>query len=44
MMSTFGGVSLRLNTPREQRNERVRRKVEREMTQRERQALDRPRR
>jgi hypothetical protein len=44
MMSTLGGVSLRLNTPREQRNERVRRKVEREMTQRERQALDRPRR
>ena len=44
VMSMFGGVSLRLNTPREQRNERVRRKVEREMTQRERQALDRPRR
>ena len=44
MMSTLGGVSLRLNTPREQRNERIRRRVEREMTMGDRQDLERPRR
>ena len=44
VMSMFGGVSLRLNTPREQRNERVRRRVEREMTRQDRLDLERPRR
>jgi len=44
VMSMFGGVSLRLNTSREQRNERIRRRVEREMTMGDRQDLERPRR
>jgi len=44
VMSMFGGVSLRLNTPREQRNERVRQRVEREMTRQDRLDLERPRR
>ena len=43
VMSMFGGVSLRLNTPREQRNERVRQRVEREMTRQDRLDLERPR-
>ena len=44
VMSMFGGVSLRLNTPREQRNERVRRRVEREMTRDDRRSLEIPQR